>query len=225
MYRDPLAAALGLVFLMATHSSPVHSLQLGSGAASSGSSSLAALADSSSDLSSSASDFIERDQDLVEEPGDPASEPSTPNPCADSRSRDFDFWIGEWDVFVGGDLAGHNSIRPLVDGCVLHENWRGAQGGAGTSLNFYNTRTGLWQQFWVWRNGTTLELAGTYRDGRMVLEGESLDASGARLKNRVTWFANEDGTVRQLWEVTAAGAGVWRTVFDGHYRKSKLVHG
>ena len=223
MYRDTTAAALGLALLMATHSSPIHSSQLDSGPASSGSSSLAALADSSSDLSSFASDFIERDQDLVEEPDDPRPEPPPADPCADPRSRDFDFWVGEWDVFVGGNLAGHNSIQPLVDGCVLHENWRGEQGGAGASLNFYNTRTGLWQQFWVWRNGTTLELAGGLRDGRMVLEGESFDANGARSRNRVTWFANQDGTVRQLWEVSAGGGGPWRTVFDGLYRKSELV--
>ena len=223
MYRHTTTVAVGLALLMATHSSPTHSSQLDSESGSSGSSSLAALADSSSDLSSSASDFIEGDQDLVEEPDDPAPEPTSATPCADRRSRDFDFWIGEWEVFAGGKLAGHNSIRSLLEGCVLHENWEGTQGGAGTSLNFYNTQTGLWQQFWVWRNGTTLELAGSYRDGRMVLEGESLDSSGALLRNRVTWFANEDGTVRQLWEVSAGDAGAWRTVFDGHYRKSERV--
>ena len=91
--------------------------------------------------------------------------------CADEKSHQFDFWIGEWEVFSGEDLAGTNSIRPILDGCVLHENWTGARGSKGSSLNFFNPSSGKWQQFWVWKNGTTLELSGEFKDGRMVLEG------------------------------------------------------
>jgi hypothetical protein len=29
------------------------------------------------------------------------------------------------------------------------ENWTGAQGGTGTSLNFYSPVAGLWRQVWV----------------------------------------------------------------------------
>jgi hypothetical protein len=47
--------------------------------------------------------------------------------------------------------------------------WSGAQGSAGTSLNFYNPRDRRWQQLWVWRNGTTLNLAGGLVDGEMAL--------------------------------------------------------
>ena len=141
-------------------------------------------------------------------------------PCADPKARDFDFWIGDWAVYQGDQLAGHNTIRPILDGCVLQESWRGQAGGAGTSLNFYDPRRGAWRQLWVWRAGTTLELEGELRDGRMVLEGDSLDRQGKPVRNRISWSVNEDGSVRQLWQVAAGAAGEWRTIFDGEYRRT-----
>jgi len=138
--------------------------------------------------------------------------------CADEKSSQFDFWIGEWDVEAGGQVAGTNSIRRILDGCVLQETWSGAQGSAGSSFNFFNPSKGKWQQFWVWRNGTTLELEGEFRSGKMVLSGESTGRDGETVANRITWYDNDDGTVRQLWEVTKDGGKTWETVFDGLYK-------
>jgi hypothetical protein len=36
--------------------------------------------------------------------------------------------------------------------------------------------------------------------------------------NRITWTLNEDGTVRQLWEILVEGE-VTNVAFDGLYRK------
>jgi hypothetical protein len=125
------------------------------------------------------------------------------DPCSDvERAHEFDFWIGEWEVFSDGKLAGTNSIRPILDGCVLQEMWSGAQGGAGSSLNFYNPRLDRWQQ-----------------EGRMVLQGDSVSQSGEAIRNRITWTPNSDGTVRQLWEVSKDEGESWQTAFDGLYKK------
>ena len=151
-----------------------------------------------------------------------AADPPAPakTPCADAaKSRQFDFWIGEWDVFGGESKAGTNSIRPILDGCVLQETWSGAKGSAGSSFNFYDPSRGEWRQLWVWRGGTTLELAGGFADGRMVLRGRSTGRDGAPVENRITWTAGEDGTVRQHWEVSKDGGENWATSFDGLYRK------
>jgi hypothetical protein len=138
------------------------------------------------------------------------------SPCADAK---FDFWIGDWEVFSGDQLAGHNTIEPILDGCVLQESWVGASGSAGSSLNFFNPQTDRWQQFWVWRQGTTLELEGEYSDGKMTLEGDSLDAEGNTVHNRITWHVNPDGTVRQHWQTSTGDGGEWQTAFDGLYRR------
>jgi hypothetical protein len=140
--------------------------------------------------------------------------------CSDAvKSHQFDFWVGEWDVTEGGEAAGTNSVRAIVDGCVVQENWRGARGSAGTSLNYYDPRDAHWHQHWVWRNGTTLELAGDYADHRMVLEGDSPMRDGGTVHQRVTWFDNPDGTVRQLWEQSKDGGATWEVAFDGLYRR------
>lgn len=145
----------------------------------------------------------------------------TSSPCSDERSRDFDFWVGDWDVAANEKLAGTNSIQPILDGCVLQETWSGAGGSAGSSFNFYNPQTENWQQFWVWRNGTTLELEGGYADGKMVLEGESRDREGNAILNRITWHNNSDGTVRQHWQISKNGGVTWQDAFDGLYTKRR----
>lgn len=139
--------------------------------------------------------------------------------CSHEKSHEFDFWLGEWEVWSSGELVGANSIRPILDSCVLQENWLGARGSAGSSFNFYNPQTGKWQQFWVWRQGTTLELAGDYSEGKMILEGESVGRDGGAIGNRITWYDNEDGTVRQHWQITKDDGKTWETAFDGLYRR------
>jgi len=150
---------------------------------------------------------------------DPAAAQVAPTCSDDEKAHQFDFWIGEWDVYSQEQLAGTNSIRPILGGCVLQEMWSGSQGNAGSSLNFYNPQEKQWQQFWVWRNGTILTLAGGLVDGKMVLEGDSVNREGAAIRNRITWAANPDGTVRQHWEVSKDEGETWQTAFDGLYKK------
>lgn len=138
--------------------------------------------------------------------------------CSDHKSSEFDFWIGEWNVYSAQGLAGTNSIKPILGGCVLQETWSGSGGSAGSSFNFYDPSIQQWQQFWVWQNGTTLHLSGDYADGKMILEGTSSLPNGSTIMNRITWFDNPDGTVRQLWEQSTDGE-TWTVSFDGMYKK------
>lgn len=141
--------------------------------------------------------------------------------CSDPNSHQFDFWIGSWEVHAGETLAGHSTIEPILDGCVLQESWQGASGSAGTSLNFYNPQTETWHQLWVWRNGTTLDLEGGLEGDQMILEGVSRDRDGNPVSNRITWTPKADGTVRQLWETSSDEGRTWSTAFDGMYRRRK----
>ena len=95
-------------------------------------------------------------------------------------ARDFDFWIGEWDVFgPQGRQVGTNSITQLFDGSVLAEHWRGDGGVEGHSLNAYDASAGRWHQTWVDSTGGLLLLDVRLVDGAMVLEGTAPGADGS----------------------------------------------
>jgi hypothetical protein len=144
-------------------------------------------------------------------------------PCNSGKYRQFDFWIGDWDVSSNGDPAGTNSIHSIHNGCALQENWQGSgEGGiSGSSFNIYDKASDRWHQTWVDASGTLLELNGAFIEGQMVLSGERLSRDGSGMVlHRITWTPNEDGTVRQLWEVSKDGGGSWSILFDGLYAKS-----
>jgi len=143
----------------------------------------------------------------------------SPKPgCKDAASRQFDFWLGHWRVTEKGNPAGDNRIELILEGCALLENWTGAQGGEGKSLNFFDRDDGLWHQTWIDRSGGALFLAGKFENGAMQMEGERA-ATGKEpaTRHRITWTPLAGGKVRQLWESTPAGKDQWSTQFDGLY--------
>ncbi len=133
------------------------------------------------------------------------------SPCADAAHHEFDFWIGDWDVFTpDGTLAGRSHIAPFANGCGIAEQWTGAGGGTGRSLNTYDPTDKKWHQYWVGGDGTILQLAGSFANHAMTLESAG---------NRIRWTPNGDGTVRQVWDVSPDGGKTWQASFDGKYVK------
>ena len=148
-----------------------------------------------------------------------AQAPAVPKPCAAAEHRQFDFWLGEWEVRTpNGKLAGANTIRRMLGGCVLQENWRGAGGHHGTSYNIYDASRRRWHQTWVDDGGLLLQVEGAFTDGRMVLSGETVDSAGRSVKQRITWERLAGGEVRQRWESSPDGTA-WKVEFEGIYRR------
>ena len=155
---------------------------------------------------------------VAQETEDPT--PSPPGACAAPEYRQFDFWIGDWNVSSNGQAAGTNSIHPIHGGCALQENWQGTGSGgiSGTSFNIYDSATGRWHQTWVDASGTLLQLDGGLVDGAMVLSGQRPARSGNGLAlHRISWTPNPDGSVRQLWEASSDDGANWNVLFDGLY--------
>ena len=137
--------------------------------------------------------------------------------CTSAEHRQFDFWVGRWDVRrPDGRAAGTNAIERVLDGCALVERWTGAGPSRGMSLNFYDAAAGRWRQSWVDNQGQPLLLVGGLRDGRMVLESATPDSAA---RQRITWTPLAGGDVRQLWETSADGGATWSTAFDGRYSR------
>jgi hypothetical protein len=148
--------------------------------------------------------------------------PAPASPCSSVEHRQFDFWIGDWNVTSDGQLAGRNSIHPIQNGCALQENWQGSgEGGiSGASFNIYDQATGQWHQTWVDSSGTLLRLDGGLDGGIMVLSGQRVAREGSGMvQHRISWTPNPDGSVRQLWEASKDEGETWTALFDGLYTK------
>jgi hypothetical protein len=139
------------------------------------------------------------------------------SPCASPKAHEFDFWIGNWTVYQNGTdkIVGYNNIVAVADGCGIQENWKDVTGSSiGTSLNKFAFRKGKWQQFWIDNSGLTLELEGNFSADKMIMMGQTGDTM-----EKITWFKNADGTVRQLWEQSKDKGTTWTVSFDGLYKK------
>lgn len=169
---------------------------------------------------------------LAQTPTEPSTQPSSqasgeapsppPSPCTTDTgaARDFDFWIGDWHVFRPGtdQQAGTNRISRREGGCLLLEEWTGASGGTGTSMNFHDPHRDAWRQ--VWQSASALiELEGGLdAQGRMAMEGTIFyHARDQRFPFRGRWTPRDDGSVLQeFWQ--QAPDGEWATWFAGEYR-------
>ncbi|MFH6602062.1 hypothetical protein ACEZ3G_01125 [Maribacter algicola] len=140
--------------------------------------------------------------------------------CCSESHKAFDFWIGKWRVVnPNGSMAGSNTIEKIQDNCLLLENWVGTSGNTGTSMNYYNLSTKQWEQLWVDNTGSLIKLKGNRSGNQMILSSDTFTRSdGTEYVNRITWTLNDDGTVRQLWELLENDKVV-NVAFDGLYSK------
>ena len=145
-----------------------------------------------------------------------------PPACEAPEHRQFDFWLGDWDVFGGPGLdrmVGHNTITRVATGCALHEHWVNAGGRDGHSLNVYERDARRWTQFWVGSDGGVLRLQGGLRaDGAMAMEG-TLPTAGGTQRQRIVWTPRADGSVEQRWDTSDDDGRTWQNAFVGIYRR------
>lgn len=138
--------------------------------------------------------------------------------CRSPEHRQFDFWLGDWDVFsrqAPQRPPSRNRISSREGGCVIVEEYETPGGYTGISLNFYDPNRRQWHQTWIDNGGAPILHSGGIVDGSMVL----IDDPEGDNRNRTTWTPNADGTVRQHWERSTDGGESWTTVFDGLYRR------
>ena len=151
---------------------------------------------------------------------------SRPSPCnTDPLYRQFDFWIGSWEVYgLNGKKAGDSKIEMILDSCVVLENWKNANGNyAGKSFNSYNARTRQWQQNWVDNMGGSTEyLKGGLQNGVMIFYTPPFQYKKDTLATRKLSFHSLDkNKVRQHAEISKDGEKTWVTEYDLEYRRKE----
>jgi hypothetical protein len=142
--------------------------------------------------------------------------------CAAPEHRQFDFWVGDWDVFERGNGAqrvARAQVSLILDDCVLLEEYTGADGHRGKSFSLYDGTTRSWRQTWVTNRGEVLDIRGGLDPGgAMVLSGFDRDPAGAPRQVRGRWeLDSRGGAVREIAERQVAGAP-WTPWFDLEFR-------
>lgn len=144
-------------------------------------------------------------------------------PCTGPEYRQFDFWVGNWEVqiFGTGAPSGSNIITSELGGCALFEDY--ANGGyVGRSLNTYDAADGQWHQHWTANDGLPLVLDGEFNGTSMVMQGTRPSPAGPVL-DRIAWTALGPDQVRQFWDTSVDGGETFTLAFDGLYiRRTSL---
>jgi len=138
----------------------------------------------------------------------------------------LDFWLGDWQVYVGHELVGYNTVRKVLDGCAITEEWRASDGGRGMSL-FFVDNDGRWQQVWV--TGRATIPGGTKQKAMIDTPGSDSVRFQGRIAHpdigawldRTTLTPEGAGIVRQLIEISKDNGKTWQSTFDALYRPAE----
>lgn len=149
---------------------------------------------------------------------------NNPKPCSVPEARQFDFWIGEWqltwDDGKGGKAVGSNSVTQLFDGCVIQENFKDtAQSFFGISVSTYSTLLNKWQQTWVDNQGAYLDFVGEFKDGKMTLERSFTTAKGKKISQRMIFYNISRDEMDWNWEKSDDEGKTWTVAWKIHYKR------
>jgi ketosteroid isomerase-like protein len=150
----------------------------------------------------------------------PVASAQSPRPsCVAPESRQFDFWVGDWDAYDVDSpttVAARTRVDRILDGCVLMEDYQGTNGLKGQSFTIYDAARKVWHQSWVTNRGQLQVIEGGFQAGEMVLSGVDHAAGGQTLV-RGAWKP-VDGGVRETAVTSADGGKTWKPWFDLVFR-------
>jgi hypothetical protein len=150
------------------------------------------------------------------------AQPAASTACTSPESRQFDFWVGHWDVTPTGhpdQLVAHSLIEKLYQGCAIRENWAPLNGQDGGSLSSFVAADDVWRQTWVAAGGARAEFKGGWNGHAMVLTGVWPQPGHPTQMTRMTYTPAADGSVRQAGETSDDAGVTWSPSFDFTYRK------
>lgn len=145
-----------------------------------------------------------------------ADESSKATPCIAPAYRQFDFWVGDWDVFEidSQTKSAHVRVDRVLDGCVLREQYEDSTEHKGESFSIYDASRKVWHQSWVTNRGEMLIIEGALQHDEMVLSG--MDHAKSALV-RATWKPIKEG-VRETAMLSTDQGKTWKLWFDLLFR-------
>jgi hypothetical protein len=153
----------------------------------------------------------------------PPVPPPPPENCTGAEYRQFDFWVGNWDVVTTGkpeEMKAGSRIESINFGCGIRETWLPFTSLNGASLSIYDKYDRTWHQSWIDASGDRVEFQGGLKDGKMIMTGlwRGVFGPGKDAIMRMTWSPAQNGQVRQVGETSVDQGKTWQPSFDFTYQ-------
>ena len=136
--------------------------------------------------------------------------------CNAPAYRGFNFFVGDWDAYdvqSPDKIVARNKVDVILDGCVIHEDYRQKDGLHGESYSLYDAARKVWHQSWVTNRGELLLLDGVMQGDRMAFTGAERTRGGKSSLLRGVWYRQGAG-VREIATRSLDGGKRWQPVFD-----------
>ncbi len=147
-----------------------------------------------------------------------SSTPRDAGRCSTDEHRALDGRLGTWyQENPAGRLLGETHWERLLGGCALWQDWHGASGGEGSSLNAFDAGAGVWRHMWV--NGVAVVLLA---EGRRQSDEEMAwrvsHISVPREEGEVErWIWSLDPPIFNRVETSKDRGATWDLVFDDRF--------
>jgi len=150
--------------------------------------------------------------------------------CQRPEQKQFDFWVGDWDLTSPGSKPGellhhHNTIKRILNGCIVQESFVGSdapeQGPQllGASVSVFDVASGKWKQTWVDNQGSYLDFTGEFKDKQMVLSREATRPDGTKILQRMVWKNITQNEFDWSWERSKDKGQTWEVLWPIHYKR------
>jgi len=136
---------------------------------------------------------------------------------SDQPERQFDFWLGEWDLTWGEDGKATNHVLRVMNNKIIQENFT-APDLNGMSVSSYDRERSVWCQTWVDSTGAYLDFTGKFEDGKMMLTRDAI-VRGEACKQRMVWFNIEANQFDWNWERSDDYGTTWRALWEIKYKR------
>ena len=151
------------------------------------------------------------------------------DPCGSPEARQFDFWLGEWNLTwpaeqmggTEGELGtGTNRIRRLFGECAIEEEFSTSDASfQGRSLSVFDPRAGLWRQTWVDSSGGYLSFTGDFDGEQMELRTQPEERVDEIIVQRMVFSDIEADALHWSWQGSRDGGQSWNDLWNIEYQR------
>jgi hypothetical protein len=144
----------------------------------------------------------------------------TMNNTISPEKRQFDFWLGDWNLTWGDGQTGTNRIEALWNGEVIQENFDGQPSMElkGMSVSTYDPALGKWRQTWVDSDGSYIDLTGEFNNNQMILY-TTRKIEDAMVQFKMIFYNIAHDSFDWSWERSTDGQN-WTPSWQIHYERA-----